>query len=278
MAMNSVKELCELIELQKEITEKVLSFEAECDFTPLEGAMEKLFSSRTWTEGRLELKKLLGDDPDGVKILTCMLKCGLKTFSMYKDKGIDDEIFIATFKTFARFVGEHKVSYGAYGFDRDFWTVRQVAGDIFRIGELEYELFCHGGKRGIGLHIPSDASIEQEKLRESYMEAKKFIRKYFPEYGDVGIICESWLLSPELSKVLPEGSRILEFQKSFIIEEVDYDNDSYKEWVYKNRDLTTLEELPENTTLQRNMKRYLLAGGKPGEGVGRLIEPAFVGK
>lgn len=275
--MKQITDLCKLIGLQKEMTEKVLEFEAGCDFALLEKPMAKLFSESTWNEGRAELKARLGDDPEGVKILTCMLRCGIKTFAMYQEKGISEDIFADTFKCFTRFISEHKVSYGKYGFDRDFWTVRQIAGDIFRIGELEYELFCHDGKRGIGLHIPSDAKLDREKLRASYEDAKKFLKEYFPEYSDVEIICKSWLLSPELSKVLPAGSKILEFQKAFIIEETDYENDSFLEWVYKRRDLE-IEELPEDTTLQKNLKKYLLAGGKPGEGVGRLKKTAFEGK
>lgn len=275
--MNQIKDLCEMIGLPKEMTEKVLEFEAVCDFAPLEASMAKLFSSKTWNEGKTELKSLLGDDQKGVKILTCMLRCGLKTFAMYQEKGIAEEIFIATFKTFARFVNEHKVSYGTYGFDRDFWTVRQIAGDIFRIGELEYELFCHSGKRGIGLHIPSDASLEREKLQESYQEAKEFLKRYFPEYEDVPILCESWMLSPVLEKLLSENSKILKFQKEFAVETVDYDNNSFLEWVFKKRDYDASEfqMLPETTSLQRNMKKYILAGGRVGEGEGYLIEPAF---
>ena len=46
------------------------------------------------------------------------------------------------------------------------------------------------------------------------------------------------------------------------------------EWVYclteAQQKQTPLEALPEDTTLQRNMKAYLLSGGKVGTARGRL--------
>lgn len=41
------------------------------------------------------------------------------------------------------------------------------------------------------------------------------------------------------------------------------------EWVFKRRDIP-LEDLPEETSLQKNMKAHLLSGGWVGEGMGCL--------
>lgn len=47
---------------------------------------------------------MLGDDPDGLKILTCMLHCAEMSYDMYKNKGISDKIFADTMKCFTRFI------------------------------------------------------------------------------------------------------------------------------------------------------------------------------
>ena len=47
---------------------------------------------------------MLGDDPDGLKILTCMLHCAEKSYDMYKNKGIIDKIFADPMKCFTRFI------------------------------------------------------------------------------------------------------------------------------------------------------------------------------
>ena len=43
------------------------------------------------------------------------------------------------------------------------------------------------------------------------------------------------------------------------------------QWVYRKTDIK-YEELPEETSLQRNMKLYLLEGGKVGGAKGKLIK------
>ena len=41
---------------------------------------------------------------------------------------------------FTRFVNEYKESFNKYGFDRGFWTYRQLAMLLFKVGILEYEI------------------------------------------------------------------------------------------------------------------------------------------
>lgn len=299
--MDTIKELCMVLEMPEEVTEETVQLEQMLTFhedrekisEQMNAAMSKLFHEETWTEGLAALRGILGEDPHGMKMLTCMMKCGLKTASIYKKLNIPKEIFTASLKCFTRFVREHKESFGVYGFDREWWTVRQLSGKLFRIGELEYELReCprenenkgedskgkngeeDGMERHVSLHIPSDANLELEAVRQSYREAGDFLHKYFPEYEHTEVRCSSWLLSPVLSEMLPPSSRIIRFQKDFIMHHVNKESNSFMQWVYKRSDLP-LQMLPEETTLQKNLKQYLLAGGKVGEGAGYLPEKFF---
>ena len=72
-----------------------------------------------------------------------------------------------------------------------------------------------------------------------------------------------------LEKLLPANSKILAFYRRFEIRKWDEDTDGYKQWVFKDKTLAP-ECFPENTTLQRNMKKYVLSGGKVGEAWGIL--------
>ncbi len=219
------------------------------------------------------LRELLSPDGKGFGMLLCMLSAADITHEEYKARGIKGSIFADTMKCFTRFVREHMASYGEYGFDRDFWTWRQLSLRLFRIGELEYEKCTADddeSKRSISLHIPSDAVISRENCLGSYEASKKFFAKFYPEYTGVPVVCSSWLLSPELKKLLPENSRILQFQQLFDIKSVNKESQSFLEWVYKRKDIP-LESLPEDTTLQRNMKRHLLSGGWIGDACGELI-------
>lgn len=280
--MNSLREFCSKLEMPKEVTEKILALYKELKETQnweeIEEVMTQLFHEETWETGVKELRETLGEDSQGLKMLTCMLDCGLKTYLLYQKWGISDEIFIDSLKCFSRFVREHHESFGIYGFDREWWTVRQLSGKLFRIGELEYE-FKENRKNGkeqryISLHIPSDANLELEAVHRSYRLAGIFVRQYFPAYIHAKIRCSSWLLAPALRDVLPSNSKIIRFQKEFVIQHVEEESDSFMQWVYKRTDIPQ-EALPEETTLQRNLKQYILAGRKVGEGAGYLSEKIF---
>lgn len=274
--MIQLQELCNKINMPEEVTERVLSLTEQLDFALLDQPIGKLMSRSTWDSGLEELKKLIGEDSDGMKMLTCSLVAGQATYEQYTDMGISDTIFFDTFGCFSRFVKEHKVSYGYYGFDRYWWSVRQLALEEFRIGELEYEFDQRDNMDIIAIHIPSDADMSKDKLQQSYEEAVAFFAKYYPDFQYQYFTCDSWLLSPGLKDLLDESSRIIQFQNAFQIISTRPQEKDYMNWVYKNRKLTSLDEVPQETSLQRKMKAYLQQGGMIGCAYGYLKENGFL--
>ena len=105
-----------------------------------------------WDQALAQLKALLGEDPAGMKMLTFMLAACSQTRKIYEDLQISETIFLDTMKCFPRFINEHLESYGTYGFDRDFWTMRQMAARLFRLGSLEYELTEEAGQKAVHIH------------------------------------------------------------------------------------------------------------------------------
>lgn len=249
--------LCEQIGLPPEVTAQVLAVPA----VPGE-ILSQLRTKELWPLGRAALGAYLRPDPDGIGELAGHLQAALKTYETYP---FSDGIFIETMKCFTRFVREHQESYGRYGFDRGFWTVRQVSGVLFRLGELEYETV----EDTIHLHIPSDAVLETALLRESWESARKLL-------GDAPMVCHSWLLSPDLPELLRSDSRILAFQRNFAVHSPEPD-DSFRQWVFKDPGLPD-EALPEDTSLQRSLKAFVLAGKTFRAARGTLAENPFTGE
>ncbi len=60
----------------------------------------------------------------GLDLLAWMLQAALYSHDAYVKRGISDVIYFDTMKCFTRFVNEHKINYGFYGFDRAFWVYR----------------------------------------------------------------------------------------------------------------------------------------------------------
>ena len=270
----TLKELCIGIGMPEEVTENVLRIYKEQDYSALKAVTDKLYNRRDWETALEEVKKALGKDDKGLKMLTLQLVTGLNTYRLYEEKGISQKIFFDTFQCFSRFVGELMVSYHTYGFDREWSTPRQISMEEFRLGELEFEMENWKGERVISVHIPSDARITRDNCLNSYEQAQEFFAKYYPEMKYRYFICDSWMLSPGLKEVLPPDSRILQFQADYTIEEWNKEDTSYMEWVFKNLDLP-FDELPEETSLQRNIKRFIKEGGFLGSAFGYMEKPVF---
>ena len=232
--------------------------------------------ARDWALGALDGEPApLPNELRGADELAAQLLKAVENRMSGPWRGIEEDIWIDTMGAYTRFVREHYASYGVYGFDRGYWTVRQRDAKLFRLGELEYELLREkDGAPTIGLHIPSNASLEAEKLNASLASARDFLRRRFPEWADAPVRCESWLLAPALKGLLPNASRILRFQAAFDLTETEPDADDVLQWVFGlaegQKAGAKLDELPEDTTLRRNMKALLRSGGKVGVAVGRL--------
>lgn len=230
-----------------------------------------------WITGVNNLIHQLGKDPDGSKLLAVMILCMMDTQTNYKAKGIDLTIFTETMKYCAEYINAYHTGYGTYVFEqrRAKWFPRQLSLHEFRINTLEFEMCIEDTEKRIYIHIPPETDLGKAALRASYLQAKTFFTEYFPEYADANMYCDSWLLSPTLSKLLPANSRIITFQNAFAIDHTDYETNAFMDWVFKRNDLP-LEDLPENTSLQRNMKIYLLQGGKVGWSHGKLKKNPWI--
>lgn len=250
-----MKTLSAEIGMPAEACEKILA--AQTGLAPEQEAelCARLCDPQGYDGAYNELKALLKADEDGFAMLRIMLKSAEISRRKYRERGISEEVFLDTMGCFSRFVREYKECFGRYGFDRGFWTGRQLSLSLFRLGTLEFE--TNGA-----VHIPSDADLSEKALDESFAKAREF----FPS---VRFCCDSWLLSPVLGELLPPDSRINRFRERFEIQTVDENNDGYKFWVFKNANMRA-EDFPENTSLQRAIKRHVLAGGKIGEAFGFL--------
>ena len=264
-----MEQLCRKINMPEEVTQIILEHHRTLVVFP---CLDLLMQEATWLQGLEQLKEALGEDPGGFKRLCCMLRCALRSRAEYARLGIPEDVYVDTMAAFSRFVREHRESYGRYGFDRGFWTTRQVSVKLLRIGQMEYELTEVEGVPVVSLHIPTDVDLRPEVLLPSIREGLALFRQLFPAYRDAPVYCHSWLLSPQLREFLPEGSNILCFQELFDIRPDSVPGKDVLLWVFKNPKLP-MEDYPEDTSLQRKLKRFFLDGGAFLEGKGFLRLP-----
>ncbi len=261
-------ELYRLIELPDEIIKDLELYSEEMFLDTIEKYKDALNANIPYEKAADVLTAELKPDVDGCKALYVMMSICLETYDRYVEKGIHRIIFSDTMKGFTRIITENYAANGKYFFDRIWWAGRYLNMVLFRIGMLEYEILSENGIKSISIHIPSDADLSNSD--NSVIQSRAFFKKYYPECSDLPYICISWLMSPALDFVLKKPSNILNFKSGFKIIEYFPDDESYKWFVFNNSNIAP-ESFPENTTLQRNIKRYVLSGGKIGAARGLLI-------
>lgn len=263
--------LCDKIELQPYVKKRVLSFIEDFDFRTVDELQKDYLIYKNMNEALARTRIILAKDADGIKILSCMLKASLDAYGIYQEKEIPDDIYFATMRCFTRFIDETYKMTGKLCFDRYWWTTRQVGCHLFRIGELEYEIKNTDKDVVIGIHIPSDADFSPLAVEKSLQDAYKFFMKYYPSLSDAEYRCRSWLLDSQLKSMLGRNSNILDFQNRFEILDEGEAETEFIEWLYNTKS-TDYSTLPENTSLQINVKKHLLAGGVIRSAYGRIKE------
>lgn len=261
--------LYELLDIPHEVASRLEEYGRVRDIRIPDDVCRKLFLRTEWDEGVRQLQSLWDDDPDGIKILWEQLNIvSGYTYGEYCKRGIPEEVFAATMKFCTRFLREHYKTFGFYKYVCAWWFPRQMSLNEFRIEALEYE-FIDGEEREVAVHIPSDADMDTQSIQNSLADFYEFREKYYSGWEDVQLTCDTWMLMPELQQFLGEDSHIAAFQRLFEIDSIDREAVWYMEWIFPGYG-TVDENLPEKTSLQRELKKYLLAGKKFGIAKGHI--------
>ncbi len=204
----------------------------------------------------------------------------------YEEKGVPEAVFWDTFSDLRYKALECKEIHNVWGTFVAFWYPIFYTCDIVKLGRLEYENgeyeldqpYERGGvslKKGDPvkwIHIPSSGEpFDQAARLDSYRRAYEFFRE---ELNGRPLVCMSWswLLYPEYGKILSPSSNIVSFQHDFDIVGREDGEEFGDAWRLFGADYQKpTAELPQRTSMQRAFKKYLMEGGKTGEGIGVLV-------
>lgn len=183
------------------------------------------------------------------------------------EKGIPREITVATLKDINIWIENHRQLTGEWGVMEFRWLLNHCRSDLFRLGRLQFRINQSipgaPGEWAIETHIPQGEPLTKEACLQSFALAKDFFARYFPQYAPQCFTCHSWLLSPEFAKILDEKSNIVQFMRLWIQVpcKPDDSNQAIKRAFGLNFSREELANAPENSRLQRALKRHLLSGG-----------------
>lgn len=198
----------------------------------------------------------------------CRFAC--ETYEVYVEKGIDESVYWDTFYDITLWCENCFRDHGKYGIEEYSWLSRHIEMRLFKFGRLQFEKTVAEpgwdmvrGEEVISIHVPQGEKLDMQACKESIQRGICF---WGTEYT---YLCDSWLLEPELQKILKKGSNILEFQKMFEILSVNKKCRQAEERIFIKVQENPADYL-EESSLQKAAKRYLMEGGKLGCGIGIL--------
>lgn len=200
-------------------------------------------------------------DKEGI-LLYLYVRFAADLYPQYREMEISDKIYYDTFSDFTIWFGHCIRRKHTIGLIEENWLKLHLKMKLFRLGRLQFEK--DEKLKRIHIHIPEGEPLSPEACDASLLLAKNFFNASCQSFD-----CESWLLAPALSELLDEDNRIIQFQKRFRVEWVNNDSRQAEERVFGNIQ-ENKNSYPENTSLQRALKKYLLTGKNPGVGYGIL--------
>lgn len=134
----------------------------------------------------------------------------------------------------------------------------------------------------ISVHIPSSGSFDPDTVNRSLRHGKELIQRLYPETPFRGFCCGSWLLSPDLSKLLKPTANILHFGGLFTRYPIGAKGMDIFRFVFQQEtsDLSTVDwdALPRETSLARALADYYRSGNRIYETGGLILFPDAIGE
>lgn len=175
--------------------------------------------------------------------------------------------------------------YGIWGTFVAFWHPWFYTMRRFKLGRLQFEavpfegeaitLGMHTvrpGDTALNIHIPSSGEpFGREARLDAYRRAYDFYRDRL-QADAIPFVCASWLLYPKNREILPETANIVDFMADFHLyksEDFDVFHDCWR--VFGKDFERPAAELPEDTSMRRCFKKWLLEGKPTGEGWGVFV-------
>ena len=246
-----------------------------------DGELSVLTKTLAKTEGREETFGVNRYLLDALMLFCCWEEVKVR----YEKQGLPMDVFDKSLEDMKWKMLECYEIHGVYGNFVGHWYDGFFNLTRFGLGRLQFELRpfegkedcevdgvqIHPGDTVINMHIPSAGPMKPELLDDAFARAEVFFKEHFPkDYTVFGV--ESWLIDPDLVRILPEGNMKAYADRFHLVAAEKSETifpDGWRvfgaEWKKKP------EELPRKTGLQRAIADYLQQGGKLGSGYGIFV-------
>lgn len=285
------KSICEEL-FSGEVTEELVRVVKSIDDDPeaatlYEKCRKRLMFSKVKDFSKVQPDLEILAKKKGVHLYTMQLvfclTCSELMQKRHKRMGYPDALFHDAMKDYTYKLKECLEVAHVIGIIPGFWFAIWLDLKLFSLGRFQYETITfpedYTTKSGIELkkgmpcysiHIPaSGVSLTIDQRMDSYKRAYEF----FGGKGEPMImICSSWLLYDRNKEFLSETSNLMQFAGDFeVYKNEEYPKGACLSYVFGDCRDKDVKDLPENTSMQRNMKQWLMKGNNLGCGTGVFL-------
>ncbi|MDR6987034.1 hypothetical protein J2Y66_001516 [Paenarthrobacter nitroguajacolicus] len=277
MASSSHIELFTLLDITGEDAEECAGLLAG----PPDDAVLRAVAAMEERLGTFPLDSIQEDSASETAWIEALLRFAPSVHAYHVKLGISPEVSAASLADMGLQLRINRRVHGRFGLDTWGWLTLHMAGNLFRLGRLQFHLVRgadetaqadapNGGTEWVlGVHIPEDGGLSPALVDASLSEARAFFPRYFPDKPARIATCDSWMLDPYLAERLP-GSNIASFARRFTVDRcTDAPTDAVY-FTFRQRGLHDLDKLPRDTSLQRVVLERIDDGGTWQLGHGHL--------
>ncbi len=159
---------------------------------------------------------------------------------------------------FDAFIEETDKSWCGYPYDERGY----LAKDRVTLKKSEWTIALAGGDNVVGLHIPPGGGMTDELVTEAFDMAKEFLATFYPSFDYKAFVGVSWIMNPALATILGDNSNITKFMKRFTPMGIKSQGHGILNFIFLSPDPANavIEDLPEDTSFQRKLKKVYLDG------------------
>ncbi|MGJ3191317.1 acyltransferase domain-containing protein [Paenarthrobacter sp. FR1] len=275
MATHAHRALFELLDITDE---DALECAALLDTPPSEPVLRAMTAMRERL-GSCSSESLPADGASETEWIEALLRFAPSAHAYHVELGISPAVSAASLADVGLQLRINRRVHGRFGLDTWSWLTLHMAGNLFRLGRLQFHLVRAPQEAGqathtaeewvLGVHIPEDGGLSPALVDASFAEARTFFPRYFPDKPVAVATCDSWMLDPYLVSRLPD-SNIASFAKRFTLDRcTDAPTDAVY-FTFRQRGLQDLNKLPRDTSLQRVVLERIDDGGTWQLGHGHL--------
>ncbi|MBE6591876.1 MAG: hypothetical protein E7646_07525 [Ruminococcaceae bacterium] len=133
------------------------------------------------------------------------------------------------------------------------------------LDKKQWTLKMKKGDKAVSIHIPPSSKngpLTPEAVDTTLEHTRQVLKKAFDDVDHKGFFCHSWLMDPKLCDLLGEDSNISKFNMRYTKIPCVSKGTAVFNFIFNqtNPDEVDIKALPENTKLERALKKHYLDG------------------